>query len=101
MTTYIKQYIRRGKNNQPVGVMVAEKIDGKIHIGWSITHKRDTYNKQKGELIAANRLKAYTGELKVPSHMLPDMLIFIDRCQFYFRTEKNEFLTSLSSSLKY
>lgn len=74
----LKQYVR-DKNYNPIGVMLAELKNGEVSWGYSLCHKKDTYNKAKGEMIAINRLNAET-IAPVPKRMEEQWNKFAERC---------------------
>jgi hypothetical protein len=56
MKDSIKQYAR-DKKGHPIGVMVAVNGADKLHFGWSLCNKSDTFNKYIGTKIADNRAR--------------------------------------------
>lgn len=98
MSNVIKQYVR-GKNNAPVGLMVATVDDeNRIILGWSMCSPKDKFDKDKAYLIAYNRMhskKVQTcGNL---GYNLPDEVFdhFVMRAIKYFQTDHIPFVTGL------
>lgn len=54
----IFQYIRDKKNNR-IGVMVAIEEGDNIHLGFSMCHKNDIFNAERGIAIALGRAKTH------------------------------------------
>ena len=79
----LKQYIRNKKNN-PIGVLLADKIDNDIQLGFSLCSKRDTYNKEKGMQIALHRLH-HKGVLNIPDSINELVDAFELRAAKYFK----------------
>jgi len=100
-TTTIKQYLRKdpiktGTNKrgeayvgEPLGVMMATLVDGKIKFGWSVCHYRDTFNKKKGIMIAERRMNHFVPDspVVVPQSMFRAMIEFMDRAERQFFVE--------------
>ena len=79
MLTYI-----RNRNGHRVGVMLAVPIEGKVHLGWSLTCKKDIFNRELGIEIAQGR--AERGDnTTVPYSIQPLVSIFRARCKRYFK----------------
>jgi hypothetical protein len=53
--TIRKQYIRNPKTNEPQGVVVLVKDEGKFLFGYSLCSPRDRFNKKMGTAIALAR----------------------------------------------
>ena len=89
----IKQYLRFW-NDEPMGVMLGDVIDGKLTFGWSVVHPKDRFSKKKGDMIAFNRLHSdkHKTELIVPDVMFDGMQDFMLRCQKYFHIEAKQYL---------
>jgi hypothetical protein len=50
------QYIRKGKNKEKIGILLAGKIGGEVCMGWSLCHtKKDTFDLFEGMGIAEDR----------------------------------------------
>lgn len=98
---FIYQFARNRKN-QPVGILYAEKIDGKVAFGWSKAHTTckvpiigmtiDKFDKERGLKIATARARVAIKEgnsamylYSVPRSMRIDMIHFITRCKKYFK----------------
>lgn len=55
----------------PRGILVAGKVDGKVCIGWSYTHKKlDRFVKQRGMQIASNRMQMPLRIEKIPHKVM-------------------------------
>lgn len=89
----IKQYLRDADGTR-IGVMVADLRDSKLCFGWSVVHPNDVFDKQKGNMIALNRLNSdkHDKELIVPEIMFEDMTNFMLRAQKYFQTSTDKYL---------
>ena len=62
MQTYLKEYIRNEKNGQPIGIIVAKKVDDdKVRIGFSLCNPKDRFDKTLGEKIALSRAESERG----------------------------------------
>ncbi len=88
----IIQYIRsrRGKTrNQPVGVIIARRVDNKVKIGWSLCRRGDHFNKSIAREIADSRIDKGT-EAIIP-HEVENLTLngFADRAARYFRVPQN------------
>ena len=76
----IRQFIRR-EDGQPIGIMVATSRD---NIGWSVLHRRDSFNKELGLRIARGR--AVSGSEATPPRRVREQLRrFQDRASRYFK----------------
>ena len=84
----LKQYIRNKKTNNPIGVMLAELREGEVHIGYSLCHRNDNYDKQKGQAIAYSRLKSEK-DINIPYSIIEEFGPFIQRAYKYFRVQKD------------
>lgn len=99
----LKQYIRN-EFNQPMGVMVAtvnEENPMYVHIGVSLCHAHDKFDKTFGYKLAKSRIKNPNSWYKLKkfyrSHFVAkykykddtDIVInnFIDRCFIYFKNK--------------
>jgi hypothetical protein len=88
----IVQYIRsrRGKNrNQPVGVIIARRVDNKVKIGWSLCRRGDLFSKKIAREIADSRIDKGTDAF-VP-HEVESLVMngFGNRASRYFRVPQN------------
>ena len=79
----LKEYIRDKKGN-PIGFMLSENMAGIVAFGYSLCNKQDTYNKEKGMLIALNRLND-PRFFKYPSSVLDQYSVFVERSKRYFK----------------
>ena len=89
----IKQYLREW-DDEPMGVMLGDVIDGKLTFGWSVVHPKDRFSKKKGDMIATNRLHSdkHKKELIVPDVLFDQMQSFMERCQKYFHVQAEQYL---------
>ncbi len=62
--TFLKEYIRDEKNQNPIGIAVAVRINDEIFYGFSICNKLDRFDKQRGLDIALRR--AHADEYSLP-----------------------------------
>lgn len=88
----IIQYVRsrRGKNrNQPVGVIIARRVDNKVKIGWSLCRRGDLFNKNIAREIADSRIDKGTDAM-IP-HEVESLVMngFGNRVSRYFRVPQN------------
>jgi len=80
------KYVRKGGNRKK-GVLVAVQVDGKINFGWSLCHRRDKFNKDKGKQIAIGR--AVCGKkVKIPESLKYDMDAFVARATRYYKDKE-------------
>lgn len=84
----LKQYIRHRKTNNPIGIMLAELREGEVHVGYSLCHRHDNYDKAKGEIIAYSRLKSEK-DIDVPYSILDQFIPFAERANKYFKVQKD------------
>lgn len=81
MQTTRIMFVRKNKNHQPRGVLVAGRnSDGKLCIGWSYTNTKagDRFKKARGIAIATARIEVGTDQV-IPHEVL--------RCARRFRDE--------------
>jgi hypothetical protein len=80
----IHQYIRRGPNRKPRGVLIGMEEDGIVKIGWSLTNVNsgDQFDKLDGMTRAFQRVD--TPEAAPPS-IQEDLVEFENRCCSYFK----------------
>ena len=90
----IKQRIIKynSKGGKRVGVFVAEKIDGKISIGFSLCAKEDTFNEEKAMQIALGRMNQTNKILNVPYSIYPEYELFRNKCVRYFKQDDSTIL---------
>lgn len=99
----LKQYIRN-ESNQPMGVMIAtvnEENPMYVHIGVSLCHAHDKFDKTIGYNLAKNRIKNPNSRYRIKKFeykhknkikewdMDTDEVIdyFINRCSTYFKNK--------------
>lgn len=77
------KYIRKnGKNSMPIGVVVSTSLG---EIGWSLCHKDDKWDKEKGKTIAINRAHAsHVRDIVVPNSIKDAVNSMIERSKLYF-----------------
>lgn len=89
----ILQYIRN-RNNQPIGIMVADIIDGTMRIGISRCNKKDRFNKNRGMAIATGRLNCEDHhnfiDEDTPSEISVQIDNFNNRARRYFKPKQGE-----------
>ena len=75
MQTYLKEYIRKEKKGQPIGVVVAKKVsENKVRIGFSLCNPKDKFDKELGERIALSRAESDEGFELPKSKKYQDLL---------------------------
>ena len=80
----LKQYIRN-KFGNPIGVMLADLVDGELEMGYALCCKKDRYDKAKGLRIATHRLN-YKGILNnIPHSIQAEYDRFENRAMKYFK----------------
>ena len=80
-------YVRDRKNN-PIGVVVAVKLDNKIHCGWSLTKRTsgDKFNRETGLSIALGRAVVTNGfDQTVPQTVKKTFTDIVVRAGRYFK----------------
>jgi len=75
----LTRYVR-DKNRNPIGVIICTQYG---HIGWSLTHKNDRWNKSEGKALAYGRAVLGTDK-KVPQSVQYDYNIMEDKMNRYF-----------------
>ena len=73
------QYVRDSKRN-PIGVVICTSYG---HIGWSLTHKTDKWDKSEGMALAYGRAVLGTKK-EVPNSIQYTYNIIYDRMERYF-----------------
>jgi hypothetical protein len=77
-----------------IGDLVAMSIDGKVVYGWSLCHKKDTYNFVDGQNRPGFGLKTAkrralkwkdNPNVKIPHGIKKPFLKFVERCDRYFQ----------------
>jgi hypothetical protein len=93
METLIRKYIRNRAGDK-IGVIMADKSKlstMKYHVGWSLTNKKDTFNKELGVEIAKGRItKAQTigeviGGANIPICVTKELPEFLERCARFYK----------------
>jgi hypothetical protein len=79
----LKEYIRNKQGN-PIGILLSDNYAGVIEFGYSLCNKKDTYNKEKGHLIALNRLHNPKW-LDLPYSIDKQYNRFVERSKKYFK----------------
>lgn len=92
----LRQYIRN-QNNQVIGLMLADIIDGNVRIGISRCHKKDRFNKELADKIALARMQFeehHNGISDMTALAAPfvseQIDRFNDRVKRYFKTNQGE-----------
>lgn len=90
----IKQRIIKynSKGGKRVGVFVADKIDDKISIGFSLCAKADKFDEEKAMQIAISRMQNTDKLLNVPCSIYADYEIFRLKCVKYFKQNDSTIL---------
>lgn len=71
-----------------IGMLVGEKINGKIQIGYSKVHSvMDEYDDEIAFLIARGRMKKADYD-NVPPSITNDYIMFAERCESYYKDAK-------------
>jgi hypothetical protein len=84
----VAKYLR-DKNKNPIGLVVAMKVNDRVSIGWSLTHKNDKYDKNKAWATAMGR--AATGTKAILPYRLNAIYCeIIDRAARYFKVPEHE-----------
>jgi len=74
------------RKRKRIGLVVAEKLDGVIHLGWSKCSSHDQFDLERAREIAYGRLITGTNS-ELPAsfkHFMPD---FILRCKKYYKVD--------------
>jgi hypothetical protein len=79
----LKEYIRNKRGN-PIGILLSDNYAGVIEFGYSLCHKKDTYDKEKGHLIALGRLH-HPKFLDFPNSIHEQYYRFQERSKKYFK----------------
>lgn len=93
MQTKIKQFIRRDKNREKIGVMVAKKVGNSVKISWSLCHKMDYFDPEFGESMAEARIDVNRCP-KIPSSIVDQLEIFKTRSTIHFKECNVDFVNS-------
>ena len=88
----LKQFIRN-KNNQKIGVLVADSVDGQVLVGWSLARRanreytgasQDEFDVQRGLEVATGRM--YMGsKTEIPNSIRDTYLSFVNRANRYYQ----------------
>ena len=87
MKPILHTYVRDRKNN-PIGVVVAVKLDTKIHCGWSLVKRKsgDKFDRETGLSIALGRAVVTTGYAQnVPQTIKKNFDSILVRASRYFK----------------
>lgn len=71
----------------PRGILVADRIDGEVRIGWSFANRKlDPFNKNIGMKIAIGRLTMPSAINRIPHQVISDIKnSFAERAATYFK----------------
>jgi len=78
----------RKSNGQLNGCLVAAKIDGVIHVGFSKCRKTDVFKKAFAKALATRRMQKYSQtdiQSRIPITMANDLERFEARLQRYYK----------------
>lgn len=99
----LKQFIRN-KNNQKIGVLVANSVDGQVLVGWSMAlragrsklyKRQDEFDAQRGLEVATGRM--YMGsKTEIPNSIRDTYLSFVNRANRYFQDSVAFFPSAVS-----
>lgn len=100
----LKQFIRN-KNNQKIGVLVADSVDGQVLVGWSMARRagrsklykrsQDEFDVQRGMEVATGRM--YMGsKTEIPNSIRDTYLSFVNRANRYFQDSVAFFPSAVS-----
>lgn len=83
----LMQFVR-DNHGDPRGIVVAQSIDDKIHIGWSFVNKKsgDKFNKERGLQIAIGRIEKNTNSV-IPRDVNVVVDIIANRSRAYFKKD--------------
>ena len=94
--TIMFEYVRDPDTKEKIGVLYSDVIDGEIAIGFSVCHKPDVFDADRGMKIAIGRAIAYVDKkfnrpltdrqrVFIPAIMYPAFIKYIERCQHYYK----------------
>ena len=87
----IKYIVRnRNKQKQKVGCLVGVCVDGVVHVGYSLCHPEDVFDKNRAKQIALGRAMK-TGWKQYPASLKTDVEFFYKRCWRYFKEPELDF----------
>ena len=86
METYFRRYLR-DEAGKPRGLFLAEKVNEKVFVSWSMCHKNDTFSKARAFQIASARLQSLVTSdraARTPFTMAPEQCSFVNTaCKFF------------------
>jgi hypothetical protein len=77
-----------GFGGNPVGVVVAKLVDNKLYVGWSLLHKKDSYDRDFGILQAMSRLSSVDSMVNnknIPNAVRRNVAYLVARSLCYFK----------------
>jgi hypothetical protein len=86
----LTQYIRDGKTNRKVGVMIAKpstEDDNMVIVGWSKCCDKDRFSRDRGKKIAEARCVTGTCAI-IPPDIEDDLIYFVERVQKYYQEKE-------------
>lgn len=87
----IKYIVRnRNKQKQKVGCLVGVCVDGVVHVGYSLCHPDDVFDKTRAKQMALGRATK-TGWKQYPASLKTDVEFFHQRCWRYFKETELDF----------
>jgi hypothetical protein len=69
-------------NRNPIGVLISDKVNGQVVVGFSLCNKRDRYTKKEAESRAIDRMNE--GAYKIPESVQKHFKRFLRRSEKYF-----------------
>jgi hypothetical protein len=96
--TVMFEYIRDPETKEKIGLFYSDMIEDQISIGFSVVHKPDVFNFERGMKIAKGRAKVYVNKyfekpiedrkrIFIPSVAYPAFIKYIERCRQYYKKE--------------
>lgn len=84
-------YIRRADTGEKIGIMLADKVEGKLRIGYSAVNylKGDVFNKEFGLRIARGRMSK--SRVLVKDKLAETIVVFADRAKKYFQDAEPDY----------
>ena len=74
-------------NRSPIGVLISTKINGELRLGWSLCHKKDKFNIERGIEYACNRaMYHYHDSEPLPQSITIQYHNFAVKSAKYFKT---------------
>ena len=94
--TIMFEYVRDSDTKEKIGVLYSDVINDEIAIGFSVCHKPDVFNQERGMKIAVGRAIAYVYKefdkpitdrqrVFIPAIMYPAFIKYIERCEHYYK----------------